>query len=178
MRRTDGSKVREMLLIVCRPEAPLFHNAQVSSHGDHRDLSPSGECGNVMETTVEPIVNTFGPGRSATDSGNQGNMEALPAQVRADVTASYLIAADMEDVLSKIADATKALILISMAKGIDEHVAAAVHGLGETIASATDDARQMAEDITRKTWGYFQPTEPNSDLSHPPEPRSRIEVAS
>jgi hypothetical protein len=72
----------------------------------------------------------------------------------------------MEDVLSKIADAAKALILISMAKGIDEQVAAAVHGLGETIASATADARQMAEDITRKTWGYSHRTEPNSDPPH------------
>jgi hypothetical protein len=99
-------------------------------------------------------------------------------QISPDGASAFHIAADMEDVLSKIADAAKALILISMAKGIDEHVAGAVHGLGETIANATDDARQMAEDITRKTWGYFQPTEPNSDLSHPPQPRSRIEVAS
>ena len=80
-------------------------------------------------------------------------------QISPDGASAFHIAADMEDVLAKIAAAAKALILISMAKGIDEHVATAVHGLGETIASATDDARQMAEDITRKTWGYFHPTE-------------------
>jgi hypothetical protein len=61
----------------------------------------------------------------------------------------------MEDVLAKIADASKALILISMVKGIDGFVAAAIHGLADTIASATDSALQMAEDITRNTRGYY-----------------------
>ena len=58
----------------------------------------------------------------------------------------------MDEVLVKIADVSKALILISIAKGIDESVAAAVHGLSKTIAGATDSARQMVENFNRKPW--------------------------
>ena len=97
--------------------------------------------------------------------------------MRTNVTAAYLIAADMEDVLAKIADASKALILISMAKGLDGFVAAAVHGLADTITTATDNARQMVEDIASKTWASCQGLEADSDLPHSAQNRSRIDIA-
>jgi hypothetical protein len=91
-------------------------------------------------------------------------METSPENLRAAMTGAYLIAADMEDVLAKIADAAKALILISMAKGFDGFVAAAVHGLADTITTATDQARQMSEQITKKTWAHCDNLETASDL--------------
>lgn len=96
---------------------------------------------------------------------------------RPDVEAAYLTAADMEDVLARIAAASKALILISMAKGLDDCVAAAVHGLADTIATATDDARHMAEDIARKTWGYCHGPKTQSGAARTTQQSVRIESA-
>ncbi len=67
-----------------------------------------------------------------------------------DVTSAYLIAADMEEALARIPHAPKVLMLISMAKGLDEEIIGAVQGLTSIIATSSDDAGRMAENIARK----------------------------
>ena len=86
------------------------------------------------------------------DSPRSFKSQRQKTQIHPDGTSAFHTAADMDEVLVKIADVSKALILISIAKGIDESVAAAVHGLSKTIAGATDSARQMVENFNRKPW--------------------------
>ena len=56
----------------------------------------------------------------------------------------------MEEALARIADAPEVLMLVSMAKGVDEEIIGTVHGLTSTMASSSDDAGRMAENIARK----------------------------